>query len=85
MDHSGYCVIGGSVENLQNAHVESNYRDGLSLSDAVKLGREALQRAENGTPDLPGREPRGLRARARPVGTQVPPARLRPEIASLIA
>jgi len=51
-DQEGFCVIGGSVENLQN-HLTSNYREGLSLSEALSLGREALQRAENGTPDLP--------------------------------
>jgi proteasome alpha subunit len=51
-DQEGFCVIGGSVENLQN-HLQSNYREGLSLAEALSLGREALQRAENGTPDLP--------------------------------
>ena len=51
-DYTGFCVIGGSVENLQN-HMSSNYRDGLSLAEALQLGRGALQRAENGTPDLP--------------------------------
>jgi proteasome alpha subunit len=51
-DQERFCVIGGSVDNLQN-HMESNYREGLPLGDALSLGREALQRAENGSPDLP--------------------------------
>jgi proteasome alpha subunit len=50
-DQEGYCAIGGSVDSLQ-AHLAANYRSGLSLRDAVRLGRETLQRAENGQPDL---------------------------------
>jgi proteasome alpha subunit len=50
-DQEGYCAIGGSVDSLQ-AHLTANYRSGLSLRDAVRLGRETLQRAENGQPDL---------------------------------
>jgi proteasome alpha subunit len=50
-DQDRFCVIGGSVENLQG-HLEGAYRDGLSLGEALNLGRDALQRAENGTPDL---------------------------------
>jgi hypothetical protein len=34
------------------AHLTANYRGGLSLRDAVRLGRDTLQRAENGLPDL---------------------------------
>jgi proteasome alpha subunit len=52
MDLSRYCVLGGATENVEQ-HLASNFGDGLSLADAVKLGRQALQRAENGTPDLP--------------------------------
>jgi 20S proteasome alpha/beta subunit len=33
----------------------SHYRPGLSLAAALKLGRDALQRAENGNPDLGSR------------------------------
>jgi len=51
-DQQGYCVIGGSEVNLQN-HMQAHYREGLSLADALRLGRDALQRAENGSPDLP--------------------------------
>lgn len=53
-DQEGFCVIGGSESNLQS-HMQSNYRDGLSQAEALSLGREALQRAENGTPDLPAK------------------------------
>jgi proteasome alpha subunit len=50
-DQEGYCAIGGSVDSLQ-AHLAANYRSGLSLRDAVRLGRDTLQRADNGQPDL---------------------------------
>ncbi len=50
--HEGYCVIGGSVDNLQQ-HMSTHFREGLPLGEALQLGRESLQRAENGTPDLP--------------------------------
>lgn len=46
-DHSGYCVIGGTVESLE-AHLQSNYHDGMPLGDALRLGRDALSSA-NGT------------------------------------
>jgi proteasome alpha subunit len=51
-DQERFCVIGGSVDNLQQ-HMESHFRAGLPLGDAVRLGREALERAENGSPHLP--------------------------------
>jgi len=54
-DQEGFIVIGGSVDNLQN-HMSSHYRPGLSLSSALKLGRDALNRAENGNPDLGARQ-----------------------------
>ena len=50
-DQEGYCAIGGSFDSLQ-AHLTANYRGGLSLRDEVRLGRDTLQRAENGLPDL---------------------------------
>ena len=46
-DHKGFCVIGGSVENLE-AHLQANYNDGQPLGDAVRLGRSTLERATNG-------------------------------------
>jgi proteasome alpha subunit len=50
-DQEGYCTIGGGVDSLQ-AHLAANHRPGMSLRDALRLGRETLQRAENGQPDL---------------------------------
>lgn len=51
-DQKNWCVIGGSHENLAS-HLQSHFQENLPLGDAVKLGRHALTRAENGTPDLP--------------------------------
>jgi proteasome alpha subunit len=51
-DLERFCVIGGSAENIQR-HLESSYRDGMAIGDALRLGREALQRAENGSLDIP--------------------------------
>ena len=45
-------MIGGSADNITR-HLDGAYRPGLSLQDALRLGREALQRAENGTLDIP--------------------------------
>ena len=50
-DHHGFCVIGGTVENLQT-YLESNYREGMPLGDAFQLGRQTLERAENGGSSL---------------------------------
>lgn len=51
-DYDGFCVIGGSVDNLQS-HMDANFKADLPLGDALSLGRACLQRAENGSPDLP--------------------------------
>jgi proteasome alpha subunit len=51
-DLEGFCVVGGNVENVQR-HMQGHFHAGLELGDALRLGREALQRAENGRPDLP--------------------------------
>jgi proteasome alpha subunit len=48
-DHEGYCVIGGSAEELQNL-LRSEYREDLPLRDALALGRRALQRASENEP-----------------------------------
>jgi proteasome alpha subunit len=50
-DRTGFCVIGGNDDELQN-HMASNFRPGLPLGEALRLGRDALQRAENGSPEL---------------------------------
>lgn len=46
-----FCVIGGSAENIQR-HLEASYRAGLPLAEALRLGRDALQRAD-GTTNIP--------------------------------
>jgi proteasome alpha subunit len=40
-DHADYCVIGGNVGDVES-WLASNYRAGLSVSEAVKLGLKAL-------------------------------------------
>ena len=50
-DHEGYCVIGGAAEDLNNM-LRSEYRQELSLGDALQLGRRALQRAAEGHPEV---------------------------------
>jgi len=50
-DHEGYCVIGGAAEELNNM-LRSEYQPGLSLGDALHLGRRALQRATDGQPEV---------------------------------
>ena len=50
-DQTGFCVIGGSDDAMQN-HMAANVHPGMPLGDALRLGRDALQRAENGSPEL---------------------------------
>ena len=50
-DRSGFCVIGGSDDDMKS-HMASNFRPGLPLGEALRLGRDALQKAENGSPEL---------------------------------
>lgn len=52
LELEGYCVIGGANENVKR-HVEVNYQENMPLGEALRLGHDALQRAENGTTDLP--------------------------------
>lgn len=40
-DHHGYCVIGGSVDEVEGV-LRNDYRPGLSAREAVQLGRKAL-------------------------------------------
>jgi len=51
-DHSGYCVIGGDVEDVE-AILKEDYTDSMSLADAVKLGRKALDRGSGSSDPLP--------------------------------
>jgi proteasome alpha subunit len=48
----GHAVIGGANATVKR-HVEANYQGLMPLGDALRLGRDALQRAENGNSDLP--------------------------------
>ncbi len=48
-DHEGYCVIGGTAEDL-NEFLRTSYRPGLPLREALQLGLSALQRAAEGEP-----------------------------------
>jgi proteasome alpha subunit len=51
-DHQGYCVIGGDVEDVE-AILKDDYRDSMSLADAVKLGRKALDRGSGSSDQIP--------------------------------
>ncbi len=46
-DHEQYCAIGGAVEDLDD-FLRTHYHEGLPLGEAIKLGRNALQRAADG-------------------------------------
>jgi proteasome alpha subunit len=64
--HEGYCVIGGAADDL-SSFLGNEYRAGMPLGDALQTGRRALQRANEGGPQV---EPRNLEVcvldRARP-------------------
>jgi proteasome alpha subunit len=51
-DHEGFCVIGGAAEELGDL-LRSEYRAGLPLRDALRLGYRALQRAAEREPNVP--------------------------------
>jgi proteasome alpha subunit len=46
-DHEGYCVIGGTAEEL-TSFLSGQFHTGLPLQDAIRLGRQALSRAADG-------------------------------------
>ena len=50
-DHHGWCVIGGSVEDVE-AILRSAYAENMPLGDSVKLGQKALGRGSNGSSTL---------------------------------
>jgi proteasome alpha subunit len=50
-DHESFCVIGGAADEL-NSYLKGEYKAGLPLPAAMQLGRKALQRATDGTPDV---------------------------------
>ena len=51
-DHQDYCVIGGAAEEL-SGYLRSNFRKGLPLGDALRLGQTALARATDVQTDVP--------------------------------
>ena len=50
-DHEGFCVIGGAAEELGSL-LRAEYRAGLPLRDALRLGHRALQRAADREPNV---------------------------------
>jgi len=46
-DERGYCTIGGEFENL-HTYLAREYREGLSLGEALRLGRSSLQHVPGG-------------------------------------
>jgi proteasome alpha subunit len=51
-DHEGYCVIGGSAEEL-GTFMQGRHSTDMPLGEALKLGRAALERASNGRSSVP--------------------------------
>jgi proteasome alpha subunit len=50
-DHSGFCVIGGSVDSVQSV-LDDEYRENMPAGGAVKLGLKALERGTEGASSL---------------------------------
>jgi proteasome alpha subunit len=50
-DHRGFCVIGGSAEEMRS-HLSSGFRADLPLGDALRLGHSTLSRATDGKPSV---------------------------------
>lgn len=50
-DHEGYCVIGGASEEL-GTFLQGQYREGMPLDEALRLGRSALMRATDAQPSM---------------------------------
>jgi proteasome alpha subunit len=50
-DHKGFCVIGGSVDDVQNA-LENEYKEGMPAGAAAALARKALEGGTNGGSSL---------------------------------
>ncbi len=51
-DHEGFCVIGGSADELVE-FLRQEYKAGAPLGDTLRLGRRALQRATDGQVEVP--------------------------------
>ena len=50
-DHKGFCVIGGSVDDVQRV-LDESYSEGMPAGDAASLGRKALEAGSNGGSSL---------------------------------
>jgi proteasome alpha subunit len=50
-DHEGYCVIGGSAEELLG-FMKGEFKPDMPLGEALRQGRSALQRASEGQPEV---------------------------------
>ncbi len=46
-DHQGFCVIGGSVDEVQNS-LRNDFEDGMPAGAAAALARKALEAGTNG-------------------------------------
>jgi len=49
--HKGFCVIGGSVDEVQSA-LQDGYREGMPAGEAAALARKALESGTNGGSSL---------------------------------
>jgi proteasome alpha subunit len=50
-DHKGYCVIGGNVDDVESV-LSSEYRDGMTGPQALRLGQKALGNGADRSSDL---------------------------------
>ena len=50
-DHSGFCAIGGNVEDVETV-LRSDYREGMPAGEAAKLARRALTAGTEGSSEL---------------------------------
>ena len=50
-DHADYCVIGGNVDEVETV-LASEYREGLGVGEAIKLGRKALDTGSESSANL---------------------------------
>lgn len=51
MDEQDFCVLGGNAEEIQTA-LKAGFSANLSLSDAIKLGANALKPGEDGSVEV---------------------------------
>ena len=51
-DHRGYCVIGGSAEEIGN-FLRNHYHESSPLGDNLRVGQKALEHTSEGQPGVP--------------------------------